>query len=134
MSKSTSRHHEGGGTTERTDSETDTDTEDIAIDVAANDLIHIGTDNQGDNHYLDAQRSRILVVDTTHEEYTRGVVVRRRLVAEASEISHVQTDGDIEDLKKYVLFVDRRVEGRDWETVVVDFIDFGGLLSGVGGA
>lgn len=129
MSKSAPRHLERGGTNESTDTETD----DIAVDVAANDLVLIGTDNQGDNHYLDVQRQRILVVDTTHEEYTRGAAVRRRLVAEASEISHIQTDGDTEDLLKYILFVDRRVDGREWESVIVDLIDTDGLLAGIGG-
>lgn len=98
--------------------------EDVAIDVPANDLVLIGRDDRGFNHYYDAQRERILVVDAEHEEYTPegSIRVRRRLVAGAADVEHVQTEGDVSDHDHYVRFLDEEVEDRDWTDVEVTVI------------
>lgn len=116
-----------------TEQRTGTETEDIAIDVRANDLVHIGIDTKGFSHYLDQQRGRILVVDATHDEYTRdgSALVRRRLVVGAEDVDHVQKDGDTAALKKYVQFVAARVDDRAWESIAVEFIDLGKLLGDI---
>jgi hypothetical protein len=98
--------------------------EDVAIDVPANDLVHIGRDDRGFNHYYDAQRDRILVVDATHEEYTPegSLLVRRRLVAGAADVEHIQTEGDVSDHDHYVEFIAKEVEDRDWADIEVTVI------------
>jgi len=104
--------------------------DDVAIDVVANDLVHIGQDTQGHNHYFDRQRERVLVVDAEHDEYTRdgSALVRRHLVASAEDVEHIQTEGDTDDLQRYVEFVAKRVEGRDWATVKVSILSARELL------
>jgi hypothetical protein len=98
--------------------------EDVAIDVPANDLVLIGRDDRGFNHYFDARRERILVVDATHEEYTPegSIRVRRRLVAGAADVEHVQTEGDVSDHDSYVRFLDEEVDDRNWTSIEVTVI------------
>jgi len=107
-------------------------TDGIAVDVRANDLVHIGTDTRGHNHYHDAQRDRILVVDAEHEEYDRGIFRRRSLVVDAADVVHVQTDGAVDDTRRYLQFVADHVDGRDWDEVHVMLIDeaLGAALGG----
>jgi hypothetical protein len=106
--------------------------QDIAVDVRANDLVHVGIDSQGDNHYLDVQRDRIIVTAATHDEYTNdgSVVCRRSLVAGAADVERVIDFGD-SDLRDYVQFVAARVDDRDWESVTVTFIDLNAVLGEV---
>jgi hypothetical protein len=98
--------------------------EDVAIDVPANDLVHIGQDDRGFNHYYDAQRERILVVNAEHEEYTpeNSIRVRRRLIVAAADVEHVQTEGDVSDHGSYVEFIAKEVGDRDWTDVEVTVI------------
>jgi len=98
--------------------------EDVAIDVPANDLVLIGRDDRGHNHYYDARRDRVLVVDAEHEEYTPegSIQVRRRLITGAAHVEHVQTDGETRDLKHYVRFVDEAVDDREWALIAVTTI------------
>jgi hypothetical protein len=102
----------------------DVEQADVAIDVPANDLVHIGRDDRGYNHYYDARRERILVVDAAHEEYTpaNSIRVRRQLVAGAADVEHVQTEGDVDDHDHYVRFLEEAVEDRHWTTVEVTVI------------
>jgi hypothetical protein len=97
---------------------------DVAIDVPANDLVLIGRDDRGFNHYYDARRDRIIVVDATHEEYTPegSIRVRRRLVADAADVEHIQTEGDVGDHDHYVEFIAKEVEDRDWASIEVTVI------------
>jgi len=111
-------------------------TQDVAIDVRANDLVHIGTDNHGHNHYYDKQRDRILVVDGKHDEYTRdgSALVRRSLVVGATNVEHIQTEGNTDALDNYIKFIHEDVESREWERIETQLVDLNGMLAGIGGA
>jgi len=117
---------QSSGTTDEPNVEKD----DIALDVPANDLVHIGTDTLGRNHYYDGQRSRILVVDAEHDEYTRGAMVWRRLVVGAANVEHIQTDGPTDDLETYIQFIAEEVDDREWDGETVELIDLNALLGG----
>jgi hypothetical protein len=106
----------------------------IAIDVRANDLVHIGTDTRGHNHYHDRQRDRIIVVDADHDEYEAddSVLVRRSLVVDADDVVHVQYKGPTEDIVRYLRFVAEHVDEREWVDVHVTVID-DELLATLGG-
>lgn len=101
----------------------------VAIDVRANDLTHIGTDDLGAQHYYDAQRDRIVVVETTAEEYTRegSALVRSRLVADASEVVDV-IDAGGKDPSDYVEYVADHVDTRDWAAIQLTEIDVDALV------
>lgn len=109
-------------------------TRDIAIDVLANDLVHLGLDSDGQNHYYDSQRDRIVVTGETHDEYTRdeSALVRRSLVAGAATVEEVVDDID-GDLKTYLQFVASSQVERSWESITVEFVDTDKLLGSVGG-
>jgi len=106
----------------------------VRVDVRANDLVHIGTDTRGHNHYHDAQRDRILVVNAEHEEYEPedSVLVRRSLVVDAADVVHVQREGATDDVAQYLRFVADHVDGREWTEVTVTVIDES-LLAALGG-
>jgi len=108
------------------------DTEDVAIDVAANDLVHVGEDTAGYNHYYDRGRDRIVVTDATHEEYTPedSILVCRRLEADGGAVEEIVNDVDGR-LEAYVQYVLARVDDRTWEEVTVDFLDLDALMDGV---
>ncbi|WP_135535360.1 hypothetical protein [Halostella pelagica] len=106
----------------------------IAIDVRANDLVHIGTDTRGHNHYHDVQRDRIVVVDAEHDEYEPddSALVRRSLVVSPDDVVHVQREGPTEDIVRYLRFVAEHVDEREWTAVHVTVID-DGLFATLGG-
>lgn len=108
---------------------------DIAIDVAANDLVHIGTDTQGFEHYYDVQRDRIIVVDASHDEYVPedSIMVRRSLVASASAVDAIVGDVDGR-LGDYAIYIDDHVADRDWARFRVNLLDASAMLGGIGGA
>jgi hypothetical protein len=108
--------------------------DDVAIDVVANDLVHIGVDSKDLNHYYDEQRDRIIVTSERHEMYSRdgSVLVRRQLVADADAVETVVDDVE-GALNDYVLYVAAHVNDRDWVRVTVDLLDAAGLMDGIGG-
>ena len=106
----------------------------IAIDVRANDLVHIGTDTRGHNHYHDVQRDRIVVVDEVHDEYEPedSALVRRSLVADAGDVVEAIYEGPTDDIAAYIRFVAKYVGERDWMDIHVTVID-DELLATLGG-
>jgi hypothetical protein len=106
-----------------------TDARDVAIDVRANDLKHLGTDTDDLQHYFDAQRERVIVTTATHDEYTAtgSALVRRSLVAGAPEVDQI-IDAGGNSPADYVEYVDEHVDGTEWAAVQLETVDLRGIL------
>jgi hypothetical protein len=115
--------------TNATQSQDSTGTHDIAVDVAAEALVHIGTDGLDRQHYHDAQRGRIIVTEATHDDYTRArsARVRRRLVASHHDVAHVIADGG-NSPADYVRYV-RDETDVEWVAVHLRTVDLRGVVA-----
>ena len=104
-------------------------TQDIAVDVAAEDLVHVGTDGLDRQHYHDRQRGRIIVTETTHDDYTRAgsARVRRRLVASHHDVARVIDDGG-NSPADYVRYV-RDETDVAWVAVHLQTVDLRGVVA-----
>jgi hypothetical protein len=107
----------------------DSTARDIAVDVAAEDLVHLGTDGLDRQHYHDRQRGRIIVTETTHDDYTRAgsARVRRRLVASHHDVAHVIADGG-NSPADYVRYVRDHTDVA-WVAVHLQTVDLRGVVA-----